>query len=81
MRNIKHPRKRVVVLQYKGKGKKAIFTYNTCAELAVENNKDKIGVSLNALWNALSKNDGVFENEKCKIYYRQVENKDNIEWK
>ena len=79
IRNIRHPCKRVVVLQYKHK--KAIFAYNTCAELAVANDKSKIGVSLGALWNALAKNDGVYENELCKIYYRKIENNNNTEWR
>lgn len=78
-RKITHPRKRVVVLQFKPK--KDVFVYNTCLELVNANNKNKIGVSLNTLWNALAKNDGVYENNLCKIYYRKIVNGKNIEWR
>ncbi len=78
-RKITHPRKRVVVLQFKPK--KDVFVYNTCLELVNANNKNKIGVSLNTLWNALAKNDGVYENNLCKIYYRKIVNSKNIEWR
>lgn len=76
---IKHLRKRIVVLEFKDKD--AIYTYNTCAELAVANNKNKIGIEIGALWNALAKNNGVYENDLCKIYYRKIENNNNTEWK
>ncbi len=78
-RKIAHPRKRVVVLQFKHK--KDVLVYNTCLELVNANNKDKIGVSLNALWNALAQNDGVYENNLCKIHYRKIVNSKNIEWR
>lgn len=76
---IKHPRKRIVVLEFKKE--KETRVYSTCAELAVSNDKNKIGVSLGALWNALAKNNGVYENDLCKIYYRKIENHKNVEWK
>lgn len=76
---IKHPRKRIVVLELKKE--KETLVYSTCAELAVANGKNKIGIELGALWNALSKNDGVYENDLCKIYYRKIENNKNPEWK
>lgn len=77
-RKIIYPRKRVVVLELK-KSKKT-FTYGTCAELAVNNSKSEIGISLCSLWNALSKNKGIFENDLCRIYYRKIEPKINKEW-
>ena len=77
--NIKHPRKRIVVLEFKKE--KETQVYSTCAELAVSNDKSKIGVSLGALWNALAKNNGVYENDLCKIHYRKIENNNNTEWK
>lgn len=76
---IKHPRKRIVVLELKKE--KETYVYSTCAELAVSNDKSKIGVSLGALWNALAKNNGVYENDLCKIHYRKIENNNNTEWK
>lgn len=74
---IVYPRKRVVVLGFKNK--KTNYVYNTCPELVVAHGK-KIGVTLNALWNALAKNDGVYENERCKIYYRKISHAKNKEW-
>lgn len=76
-RKIVYPRKRVVVLEFKNK--KTNYVYNTCPELVVAQGK-RIGVTLNALWNALAKNNGVYENERCKIYYRKISYSKNKEW-
>ena len=74
---IVYPRKRVVVLEFKNK--KTEYVYNTCSELVVAQGK-RIGVTLNALWNALAKNDGIYENKRCKIYYRKISHAKNKEW-
>lgn len=74
---IVYPRKRVVVLEFKNK--KTNYVYNTCPELVVAHGK-RIGVTLNALWNALAKNNGAYENERCKIYYRKISHAKNKEW-
>lgn len=76
-RKIVYPRKRVVVLEFKNK--KTNYVYNTCPELVVAHGK-RIGVTLNALWNALAKNNGAYENERCKIYYRKISHAKNKEW-
>lgn len=76
-RKIAYPRKRVVVLEFKNR--KSSYVYNTCPELVVEQGK-RIGVTLNALWNALAKNNGAYENERCKIYYRKISHAKNKEW-
>lgn len=76
-RKIVYPRKRVVVLEFKNR--KSSYVYNTCPELVVEQGK-RIGVTLNALWNALAKNNGAYENERCKIYYRTISHAKNKEW-
>lgn len=76
-RKIVYPRKRVVVLEFKNK--KTNYVYNTCPELVVAQGK-RIGVTLNALWNALAKNNGAYENERCKIYYRKISHAENKEW-
>ena len=72
------PRKRVVVLEFINKNSN--YVYNTCPELVVAHG-EKIGVTLNSLWNALAKNEGIYENKRCKIYYRKIENNNNTEWK
>jgi hypothetical protein len=76
-RKIVYPRKRVVVLEFKNRN--SSYVYNTCPELVVEQGK-RIGVTLNALWNALAKNNGAYENERCKIYYRKISHAKNKEW-
>lgn len=76
-RKIVYPRKRVVVLEFKNR--KSSYVYNTCPELVVEQGK-RIGVTLNALWNALARNNGAYENERCKIYYRKISHAKNKEW-
>ena len=76
-RKIVYPRKRVVVLEFKNK--KTNYVYNTCPELVVAQGK-RLGVTLNALWNALAKNNGAYENERCKIYYRKISHAKNKEW-
>lgn len=76
-RKIVYPRKRVVVIEFKNK--KTNYVYNTCPELVVAQGK-RIGVTLNALWNALAKNNGAYENERCKIYYRKISHAKNKEW-
>lgn len=78
-RKITYPKKRIVILEYKET--QETRTYNTCAELAIDNPRSKIGICLGSLWNALSKNNGVFENDKCRIYYRKINSKINTEWR
>lgn len=70
--------KRVIVLQIKDT--KEEKTYSTCPELVVANDKERIGVGLGALWNALAKNNGFYENKKCKVFYRKIANKQQTEW-
>lgn len=68
--------KRVVVVQLKGKKPEPFLT---CPEIYLRYDKNKIGISLNALWNALAK-DGCYENKKCKISYRNIEQLKAIVW-
>lgn len=76
---IRKPRKRVVVLRYKGSSK--LLAYGSCVELTAANGKDKIGVELGAIWNSLCKNNGTFENERCRIFYKPIRYQQNPEWK
>lgn len=68
--------KRVVVVQLKGKKPEPFLT---CPEIYLRYDKNTIGISLNALWNALAK-DGCYENKKCKISYRNIEQLKAIVW-
>lgn len=71
--------KRVVVLERKDMDCKKEY-FGTCVELAVKHGKEDIGVGLGAIWNALSKNGGRFENKKCSIYYQPTKKIKRITW-
>lgn len=63
--------KRVVVLELKD-GTQDISVYSSSVKLVLAN-QQKIGIGLGALWNALSKTNGNFENKKCRIYYKYID--------
>lgn len=42
--------------------------------------KDVLGISLNALYNALSTNNGVWENKRYKVWYKDIPEVSNV-WK
>ena len=67
--------KRVVVVQLKDKKPEP---FRTCPEIYLKYDKEKIGICLNALWNALAK-DGCYENKKCKISYQNIEQLKTLE--
>ena len=60
-------KRRVAVIQYKASGEE--FAYPTMASLA-RFNSDKMGITIGALWNALSKGGGKYENAICRIFYK-----------
>jgi len=68
--------KRVVVLKFND-AEPEIFL--TCPELYLKYGKDKIGICLNALWNALAKN-GVYSNKRCIISYQPIDSLKTQTW-
>lgn len=60
--------KKVVIVKFKKTKKEEVFL--TCPEIYLKHNKEELGICLNALWNALSKNNGRYENRYCVVYYR-----------
>lgn len=68
--------KRVVVVQLKDKKPEPFLT---CPEIYLKYDKGKIGIGLNALWNALAK-EGRYENKKCKISYQNIEQLKTLSW-
>lgn len=56
-------------------------TYTSSFCLFSEYGKAVLGIGRGALMNALSKNNGTFENKKCRIYYRPVIQKKWAEWR
>ncbi len=70
-------KKQIVVLERKGYETEY---FGTCVELVVKHGKDEIGVGLGALWNALCKNGGMYQNKQCKIYYKPVNQFNPITW-
>lgn len=69
----------MLVLQIKGSKIKKVYT--SSFQLVSQNGKGVLGIGRGAIMNALSKNNGVFENAKCKIYYRPIEQKQWAEWR
>lgn len=63
--------KRVVVLEWKDNRVPARQVYKSVSEL-VRKNGYSINIGLQALWNALSKGGGVYENKLCSIKYEEV---------
>ena len=61
-------KKRIVVLAFKEDTERE-YIYPSVPELIREQGEN-IGITRNALWNALSKNNGVYENKVCRICYR-----------
>lgn len=63
--------KRIVILKFKDSN--ACYAYSSVTELAKRNSYEALGIGVPALWNALSKRKGRFENKKCLIYYQAIE--------
>lgn len=70
--------KRIVRLKQKDNGE--IFSYPTITDLFQRNGEETLGISLNALYNALSKNNSRWENKQFEIYYETVD-LGNKQWK
>lgn len=65
--------RRVVVLEMKTTPPQ-VEVFRTCTDM-VSKYRDTLGVCIGALWNALSKGKGYYENKRCKVYYRSIESK------
>ncbi len=68
--------KRVVVVQFEGKKPESFLT---CPEIYLKYGKKELGICLNALWNALSK-EGQYENKHCRIYYQNIDQLQTLVW-
>lgn len=64
--------KKVVVVKRKKTKKEEVFL--TCPEIYLKHSREELGICLNALWNALSKNNGRYENNRYMVYYRNNDN-------
>lgn len=64
----------------KMKGDRGGKYYPSVSALCKENGKETINIGLNALWNALSKNGGVFTNRFCSVKYVHYDT-ERKEWK
>lgn len=63
--------KRIVRLKNKDTGE--INSYPTIADLIRRNGAEAIGIGLQALYNAVSTNNGRWANEYYEVYYEDVE--------
>lgn len=48
-------------------------SYPTLSDLVRRNGADKLGISIGALYNAMSTNKGKWENERFRIYYEDID--------
>lgn len=71
--NINITMRRVVILELKTIPPQ-IEVFRTCTDM-IAKHKDSLGVCIGALWNALCKGGGYYENKKCKVYYKYIEGK------
>lgn len=62
--------KRVAILTWKDEEGR-VEVYKTLADL-VRKNREEVGICIGALWNAMSKGGGIYENKKCKIEYKEL---------
>ena len=69
--------KRIVRLKNKHTGE--INSYPTIADLVRRNGVKTLGIGLNALYNAVSRNNGSWENGDYGVYYENI-NLGNKEW-
>lgn len=69
--------KRIVRLKDKIKG--GISSYPTIASLVRRNGEKTIGISLNALYNAMSTNKGRWSNKRFEVFYEDID-LGNEEW-
>lgn len=70
--------KRVVRLKIRETNE--IYTYPSITELVRRNGEDILGISLQALYNAMSNNKGKWESSKYQVYYESIE-LGNKEWR
>ena len=63
--------KKIVILKNKQTGEETPFP--TVASLVRQTDKALLGIGKGALWNALSRNNGHYENQRVAVDYRYVE--------
>lgn len=71
-------RKRIIVYRDKADGKEEFFP--TCTELVKVHGKNDTGVTIGSLWNGLNKGCGHFENARCEIFYKPVQDLEILTW-
>ncbi len=63
--------KKIVILKNKQTGEETPFP--SVANLVRQTDKALLGIGKGALWNALSRNNGHYENPRITVQYRYVE--------
>ncbi len=63
--------KRIVILHNKATGEETPFP--NVATLVRKTGDESIGIGIGALYNALSKNGGWYENQRVRIYYKKTD--------
>lgn len=62
--------KRFVEITFKETGN--VRRFPTITKMFKELGDNVIGITRNSLWNGLGKNDGVYENNKVKVEYKET---------
>lgn len=62
--------KRFVEVILKETGNKHRFS--TITKMYQKLGEDVIGITRNSMWNSIAKNDGVYENSKIRVEYKEV---------
>ena len=63
--------KKIAILHNKATGEETPFP--SVAKLVRKTSEEIIGIGAGALYNALCKNGGWYENQKVRIYYKKIE--------
>ena len=68
--------KKIVILYNKHTGEETPFS--SVSRLVRETSKEILGIGLGALYNALSQNNGEYENARVKVCYKHIETKPKV---
>lgn len=61
------------VVRLKNKENDEINTYATIVDLVRRNGEKELGICINALYNAVSANNGRWENSRYEVYYDNID--------
>ncbi len=63
--------KKVVLLTLKSTGEQQV--YKTITDMYKDDAQERLAISMQAMYNALSKGNGIYENKIIKVEYKDIE--------